>query len=84
LLHPPHIVELYLLHLGTMDVRKTGKMPLNQLSGKFQVAYILGLSSLLHNVFGPLGWILHFSAESRASTKEYHTFFLYNKCFKSL
>jgi hypothetical protein len=67
-----------------MEVRKTGKMPLNQLSGNFQGANILGLSSLFHIFFGPVGWILQFSADSRASTKEYHTFFLYNKCFKSL
>jgi hypothetical protein len=67
-----------------MEVLKIGKMPRNQLAGNFQVTYILALSSLLHIFFGPVGWILQFSADSRASTKEYHTFFLYNKCFKSL
>jgi len=36
-------------------MRKTGKMPLNQLSGNFQGANILGLSSLLHIFFGPVG-----------------------------
>jgi hypothetical protein len=64
-----------------MEGRKTGKMPLKQLSGKFQVAPILALSSLLQIFFGLVGWILQFFADSRASTKEYHTFCLYNKCF---
>jgi hypothetical protein len=42
-------------------MRKTGKMPLNQLSGNFQGSNILGLSSLLHIFFGPVGWILYSS-----------------------
>jgi hypothetical protein len=58
-LHPPctycgAVSFTYKHPFADNGMRKTGKMPLNQLSGNFQGANIFALFSLLHIFFGPV------------------------------